>query len=117
MAELSDVGAERAVLAGLLRYGIDAYLEVADIIDHSTFRNSNNQILYKCVERVLSDGSQVDLPSILSAASQLNFSESVNSKQELRYIKSLFDFPVSKENVHRLPSKLKSLRWEGRSSL
>ncbi len=107
MAELSDVGAERAVLAGLLRYGIDAYLEVADIIDHSTFRNSNNQILYKCVERVLSDGSQVDLPSILSAASQLNFSESVNSKQELRYIKSLFDFPVSKENVTSFAIQIK----------
>lgn len=105
--QLSDVGAERAVLAGLIRYGLDAFLEVSDIIDHNTFENTNNQVLYQCIERVLSGGSEVDLPSILSAASQLNVSDSVNSKQELRYIKSLFDFPINKDNVPSFAVQIK----------
>jgi len=106
-SNLSDVGSERAVLAGLFQHGIDAYVEVADIIDHNTFTHSNNQILYKCVSRVIESNAEVDVPSILSAASQLKVSDVVNSKQELSYINSLFDFPVKKENVLTFAMQIK----------
>ena len=106
-SNLSDVGSERAVLAGLFQHGIDAYVEVADIIDHNTFTHSNNQILCKCVSRVIESNAEVDVPSILSAASQLKVSDVVNSKQELSYINSLFDFPVKKENVLTFAMQIK----------
>ena len=106
-SSLSDIGSERAVLAGLFQYGIDAYVELSDIIDHNTFVHSNNQILYKCVTKAISSNAEVDLPSILSAATQLNVAEIVNSEQELQYIKSLFDFPVKKDNVITFAVQLK----------
>ena len=106
-SNLSDIGSERAILAGLFKHGIDVYVEISDIIDHNTFGNSNNQILYKCVSKVIEDGLEVDVPAILSAASQLNFSEIVNSKQELEYIKSLFDFPVKKDNIPSFAAQIK----------
>ena len=105
--KLADVGSERAVLAGLFQHGIDAYVELSDIIDHTTFTHANNQILYKCVARVIESNSKVDIPSILSAASQLKVGDVVNSKQELAYIKSLFDFPVEKENVLNFAVQIK----------
>ena len=105
--KLADVGSERAVLAGLFQHGIDAYVELSDIIDHNTFTHSNNQVLYKCVARVIESNAEVDIPSILSAASQLKVSDVVNSKQELAYIKSLFDFPVKKENVLNFAIQIK----------
>ena len=77
-SNLVDVVAERAVLSGLIQYGIDAYVEVADIISHGTFGNSNNQILYQCIEKIIENNSEVDLPSILSTAAQLNFSDIIN---------------------------------------
>ena len=43
---LTDIGAERAVLAGLFQYGIDAYVEVADIVTASSFGHDNNCLLY-----------------------------------------------------------------------
>ena len=45
--KLSDVGAERAVLAGLFAYGMESYVEVCDIIDVNSFTHKNNQVLYK----------------------------------------------------------------------
>ena len=105
--KLADVGSERAGLAGLFQHGIDAYVELSDIIDHNTFTHSNNQVLYKCVARVIESNAEVDIPSILSAASQLKVSDVVNSKQELAYIKSLFDFPVKKENVLNFAIQIK----------
>lgn len=109
--KLADIGAERAVLAGLFNYGIDSYIELSTLIDHNTFGHHNNQVIYKCAEKVLQDEAQIDLPAILSAASQLNVSEVVNTKKELEYIKSLFDFPIKKDNVIHFAAQIKKFEF------
>lgn len=108
---LSDVGAERAVLAGLFNYGLEAYVEISSIIDHNTFGNLNNQILYKCAEKVLQSDAEIDLPSILSAAKQLGFEETVSSKSELEYIDSLFSFPINQSNVMHFSAQIKKFEY------
>lgn len=109
--KLTDAGAERAVLAGLFTYGLESYVEVSTIIDSHTFGNHNNQVIYKCVEKVFQSEAEIDLPSILSAASQLNFSEILNTKPELEYIKSLFSFPVKQENVIHFAAQIKKFEF------
>lgn len=109
--KLVDIGAERAVLAGLLQHGIDGYVTVADLISPETFGNSNNQILFKCIEKIISNDQTIDIASILSSASQLGFSEVINTNQELKYIKSLFDFPVNKENILSFAVQIKKFEF------
>ena len=111
---LSDVGAERAVLSALFQYGIDAYVEIADIINSGSFVNQNNQVLFKCVEKVIESNSSVDIPSILSAASQLGHAERVESKEEISYIRSLFDFPVNQGNVFSFAVQIKKYEFARR---
>lgn len=111
MSALSDIGGERAVLAGLLQHGTDAYLSIADFITVDSFDHYNNQILFKCVERVIKNDQKVDIPSILSAASQLNLDEAINTPQEIKYIRSLFDFPVARENVFSFGIQIKKFEF------
>jgi len=111
MAELSDLGAERAVLAALLQHGVDAYVRVSDLISHETFDHSGNQILYKCIEQVIKNDQSVDIASILSSAEQLGFSDSINTKQELKYIKSLMDFPVNEDNILPFAAQIKKFEF------
>lgn len=111
MSELNDIGAERAVLAGLLQYGLDGYILVSDLISHETFDNSNNQILYKCIEKIIENEQSVDIPSILSASEQLGFSESINTPQELKYIKSLMDFPINQNNILSFAAQIKKFEF------
>lgn len=108
---LTDIGAERAVLAGLFAYGLDAYVEVSDIVSHQTFGHYNNQILYKCIEKVMESEADVDLPSVLAAAQQLGFYDSVNTKQELEYINSLMKFPIKKDNVAHFAAQIKKFEF------
>src|SRR6056300_255174 len=108
---LGDSGAETAVLAGLFAYGLESYVEISDIIDHNSFCNQNNQLIYKCIEKILAKEASVDLPSLLSAANQLGFSETIQTKQELQYIKSLMDFPVKKENVIHFAAQIKKFEF------
>jgi replicative DNA helicase len=109
--KLTDIGAERAVLAGILQHGLDGYISVSDLINHETFGHSNNQVLYRCIEKVISNEQKIDIPSLLAAASQLNLSETVNTPQELKYIKSLLDFPISKENIFSFSVQLKKFEF------
>ena len=111
MEKLSDIGSERAILAGLLQHGIEAYLTIADFITIDSFGHYNNQILFKCIEQVIKNDHKVDVPSILSVASQFNLSESINTPQELKYIKSLFDFPVEKDNVFNFGLQIKKFEF------
>jgi replicative DNA helicase len=111
MAELNDIGAERAVLAGLIQHGIDGYVVVSDLISHETFDHYNNQMLYKCIEKVVENEQSVDIPSILSAADQLGFSETINTAQELKYIKSLLNFPINQDNILSFAAQIKKFEF------
>lgn len=111
MEKLSDIGSERAILAGLLQHGIDAYVPIADFITVDSFGHYNNQLIFKCIESVINNDNKVDIPSLLSAASQLGVSESINTPQELKYIKSLFDFPIAKENMFNFGVQIKKFEF------
>lgn len=110
-SKLSDTGSERALLAGLFSYGLEAYVEINDFIDAGSFAHQNNQVIYKCIEKVLENDAAVDLPSVLSAAEQLNLSEVVNTEQELVYIKSLMDFPVKQDNILFFAAQIKKFEF------
>lgn len=109
--KLTDIGSERAVLAGLLQHGIDGYLRISNIVSSETFSNPNNQMLYKCIEQILSNSQSIDLASVLSAAKILKFDQIISTKQELKYIKSLFDFPINQDNIFNFAIQLKKFEF------
>ena len=49
---LCDPSAERAVLSGILKYGEDAYLDIADILTESSFTIDSNQFIFKCLKNI-----------------------------------------------------------------
>lgn len=109
--KLVDVGSERAVLAGLIQHGIDGYVSVSELITTDSFGNIDNQVIFKCIKHILDNDQKIDIPSILSAASLLNFSDTINTQQELKYIKSLFDFPVNRDNIFNFAIQLKKFEF------
>ena len=107
--KLEDLASERAVLAALCQYGLDAYLEV-DFIDSRSFTDPMNQLIFDCIYKSISENTQVELSSILSAANDLGVSEQINSKEEIGFIRSLFNFPIHKSNVGTYAAKIAKLK-------
>ena len=107
--KLEDLAAERAVLAALCQYGLDAYLDI-DFIDSRTFTDPMNQLIFDCIYSSISENTQVELSSILSASNQLGVHEQINNKEEIGFIRSLFNFPIHKENVGAYATKIAKLR-------
>ena len=103
-----DLGSERAVLAALCQYGLDVYLEI-DFVTSETFTDPMNQLIFGCVKKSIEQGTTVELSSILSAANDFGVESQINNKEEIGFIRSLFQFPVQKSNAPHYAAKLSKL--------
>jgi replicative DNA helicase len=108
---LCDPSAERAILSGILKYGEDAYLDIADILQESSFTIDSNQIIFKCLKNICENEpkTKIDLASVYSSAQELGLSEVLSKKDEAQHLKAIFDFPVNLENIRKFASKIKKL--------
>lgn len=107
--KLQDMAAERAVMAALCQYGLDAYLEI-DFIESSHFTHEMNQLIFSCINKSIADTSKVELSSILSSANDLGVYDQINNKEEIGFVRSLFNFPILKENTAVHAAKLAKLK-------
>lgn len=108
---LSDTASERAILAGICRYGEDAYLDVSDIIQESSFTIDSNILIYKCLKHICEHDHKpnIDIASIYATSQELNVSHLLNKKEEAQHLKAIIDFPVNLENVRKFAAKIKKL--------
>ena len=108
---LNDSAAERAVLAGIYKYGEDAYLDVADILQESSFTIDSNSIIFSCLKHLCENqrSKNIDIASIYSVSQELGFSHILAKKDEAQHLKAITDFPVSIENVRKFAAKIRKL--------
>jgi len=109
--KLSDASAERAVLSGIYNYGEDAYYDIADLIQESSFTIDSNVVLYKCLKHIFENHStkKVDIATIFSAAAELHLTQKIESKDEAQHIRAIIAFPVELENVRKFAAKIRKL--------
>ena len=106
---LEDLAAERAVISALCQHGLDAHLEI-DFIQSDHFTDEMNQLVFSCVQKSIFETSKVELSSILSAANDLGVYDQINTRDEIGFIRSLFNFPILKDNIGIYASKLAKLK-------
>jgi replicative DNA helicase len=108
---LCDPASERAVLAGICNYGEDAYLDVADIVQESSFTIDSNAIIYKCLKYLCENEQKpsIDVASIYAVAQDIGVSNFFAKKEEAQHLKAIIDFPVSLENVRKFAAKIRKL--------
>lgn len=112
MKALVDIAAERAVLAAIAQNGYDTYLDVADIIQESTFTIEYNKIVYHCIKHLFKSEKvqKLDVASILSAGSELGISIRFEDDIKLQnHINAIFSCAVSEQNARRFAAKIRKL--------
>ena len=109
---LCDPAAARAVLSGICKYGESAYLDIADIIQPTTFTVDSNIMIFQVLKEICEKdhGSSIDIASILSVAQSLNFGHILSQKNETQHLKAIIDFPVNLENVRKFAAKIRKLQ-------
>ena len=107
---LSDKGSERAILAGVCQFGVESYFDVVDILNTSCFSDIKNQILWSVLEHLFANNIKVvDVPILFSGFNSLKHEEQIRTTQDQEYIRSLFNYPISVENVRPIAIKIVKL--------
>ena len=110
--KVCNSGAERGVLAGLCRFGKQAYYDVSDIIGVNSFGFENNQALYKSVEKAFETSETIDATAILASAEALGLDGILTkNKTDIDFIRSLFNFPIQLPNVRILAKQVAKLEY------
>ena len=108
---LCDTAAERAVLAGVCKYGEDAYLDIADIIQDTSFTVDSNKVIFQCIKNIFDKEEKIniDVASIFSSAQEIGLSSVFDKKDEVQHLKAVLDFPVKLDNVRKFAAKVRKL--------
>ena len=108
--QITDIGSERAVLAGICQYGKDAFLDVNDICNVDTFTLESNKALYKTLVDILNETDKIDVTSVIAKAESNNLTSLIcKEKTDIEYLRSLFSFPLLLENVRLHAKRLAKL--------
>lgn len=108
---LADIASEHAVLAGLIQFGQEAFIDVDGIVSEDTFTLDCNAVLFKCIKHHFQHSSNsLDYPSIFAAAKEVNVLTLIDNVDDKKYIKSLQNFAVKKENIRKLAIKIRKLQ-------
>lgn len=108
-AILENLPTERAVLAGICQYGLEVYVEL-DFIQPDHFSHELNQIIYSCLQDIISNNQNIEYLTIFSTAQKLGVYELINKATEMSFIRSLFNFPINKDNIPKFAAKLTKLK-------
>lgn len=108
---LKDPSAERAVLAGIMKYGFNSYIDVSDMVSASTFTDDTNKALFKCCKSILErdNNASIDLPSLMVEARSQGFHAIVDNRIEVQHIRAIFDYPIMESNVPKMGAKVRKL--------
>lgn len=105
--KLSDIEAENAILTAMFEHGVDAYVELCDVIDCETFSSKRNKFLYRALEKAFQTAVQVDLPSVMSAANQLGIEKHLTTDGMGSHIEMLMESHVRQDNLMNFAAQIK----------
>lgn len=109
----SDVAAERAVLAGICRYGDDTYYDIIDYIKDSTFQEEINQVIFKCIKNIFDNNNniqvKIDVPTIFSSAQELGLDYYFHKTNNSQHLQAILNLPIEASNVKRHATKIRKL--------
>lgn len=107
---LANVGIERAVIAGICKHKEEVWIELSAIgITRDSFTTSGNRALFESLMHLLDNKEDITTASLFQAIKELSYLPLFNSRKDVEYIDSLFNFPVSIDNAVSFAVKLEKL--------
>ncbi len=109
--ELCDYPSERAILGGIFQHGLDAYLDVQDILQPETFLDETNTIIFKSYIYLFEEKKvkYLDRASLHNAVNHLGFSYIFADKDIIDHFKTIVNTQINLENIRPWAVKIRKL--------
>lgn len=107
-----DPTAEMTCVAGVVRYGRDAFVDCEGFFKSGDLVDEVNQMVWACAEDLYADGSdrKLDYPTLLGIARKKGFADAFRDDDAKEYFASLKRYPAELESVAPEAAKLLKLK-------
>lgn len=108
-ANLSNPAAERVILSAICKHGKEAYLEVSDLVNSTSFTIDLNQGMWNCLAHLLEKNleTKIDFHIIEAAVKELRLDKLFENDH--RYIQSILNFSTDLSNARPMAKVLQRL--------
>lgn len=109
---LTDVGAERVVLASIIQRGANGLIDIQEILDTDDFYTPYGRRLFSIFKSLVHEQniSKFDIPIIVAASKKLNMNPIINESQDEEFLDALSNEQISNENAIKLATQIYTLR-------
>ena len=106
-----DVGLERGILGGIARYGWDAFCDVDDLVQPTTFSADANRVIYRCLKYVFErdKDARIDQPTVENASVAIGLPNFFAKKDELEYLRAVLNTKVELQNIRKFAAAIRKL--------
>jgi replicative DNA helicase len=110
-SKATNIASERAVLAGILQHGADAYIDISELVTTETFTDEVNQCIWKIAKSIYDEDltAKIDLPLFLAESSKLGLGDFLSQPEPRKYFTSLLGLHIEEENVQTLAIQIRKL--------
>lgn len=109
--KLIDTAKERVVLAGIIKFGSQAFVDVDDILKITSFTDKTNQAIYIAIKDILTKdpARTIDYPTLVAQFGVLNFGNILDKHIEQEHLKSIFATDVTLNTIRPFAGSLRKL--------
>lgn len=100
------------MLAGVIRNGVETYLDVCDLVTPRTFTEPLFEVVWSCVSHLYSqqeEVAQIDWPTLVGAASSLGVKKELEASGVRQRLRGIIAEPVKPESARRHAAKIRKL--------
>ena len=108
---LSNLASERAVLAGIFNHGMEAFVDVDNLVSEECFTYTPNKVLFNCIQDCIKSSQNIGITEILSSAQNLGLSEYFDKPKIIKHINGIINTPIDLENVYHHCVKIRRLQF------
>lgn len=107
--KLANVASERAVLAGMMQFGVEGLAEIEDVVQEGAFTVDINKVLFNCMKHAIKKSNRIGFAEVLSAATDLSLHEFLNKEPNLKHIRAMGNLPIDLDNIREHAKSIKRL--------
>lgn len=105
-----DVVAERTVLAGVYRHGLDGLLEVDGLLNDGSFTDEAHHMMWRVLRHVATHTPRPDPASVQAAATALGVADRLLTGANRDVVRGILNLPVERENLRGFAQQARKLQ-------
>lgn len=109
--EFINEDAENGIIAGILQYNYNVYLDIIDIVNHSHITDEVKSAIFESITHcyTIESNRKLDIHSVIAASHSIGLNHLLDTPESLKLIRSFGNYPIEEKTIILEAKKIRKL--------